>query len=252
MTSKIQIWSQIQNFLKNLWEFPPNFWTNSRSSGQFFWIFHYATLSFLSTRKWLVVFRNHQNFNVSVQIASNVDVNSEFDKNWCSFHYIEKWIWQCIILNLTKIWIFLVNLPKKFTLALGQFSNVPRAAGNFRKFPSCAARPRENFRKFPAALGKFQKLPSGSGKFLGKFPQKIKIFGTNICPTGGSFWPFSRLKNPFQGVLKIGLELFRSCLGIVSGLISPTFRRFFRLKGRYMTSKIKILGQNLALWEGSF
>ena len=48
------------------------------------------------------------------------------------------------------------------------------------KFSSCAARPRENFRKFPAALGKFQKLPSGSGKFLGKFPQKIKIFGTNF------------------------------------------------------------------------
>ena len=156
-------------------------------AGNFFLNFQFATLSFLSTRKWLVFFRNHQNFNVSVQIASNVTVNSEFDKNWCSFHYIEKWIWQCIILNLTKIWIFLVNLPKKFTLALGQFSNVPRAAGNFRKFPSCAARPRENFRKFPAALGKFQKFPSGSGKFLGKlhFSGKFVKFPWEFY---GDFW----------------------------------------------------------------
>ena len=29
----------------------------------------------------------------------------------------------------------------------------------------------------PSGGGKFQKLPSGSGKFLGKFPRKIKIFG---------------------------------------------------------------------------
>ena len=142
-------------------------------AGNFFLNFQFATLSFLSTRKWLVFFRNHQNFNFSVQIASNVTVNSEFDKNWCSFHYIEKWIWQCIILNLTKIWIFLVNLPKKFTLALGQFSNVPRAAGNFKNCPrarvnfwaNCiflanSSNSHENFmgiswRKFPASAGNF-------------------------------------------------------------------------------------------------
>ena len=32
----------------------------------------------------------------------------------------------------------------------------------------------------------------------------------------------------------------------------PNFRFIFRSKGRYMTSKIKSFGQNLALWEGHF
>ena len=46
--------------------------------------------------------------------------------------------------------------------------------------------------------------------------------------------------------------MFRSCLGIIFGLKMPTFSFIFSSKGRYMTSKIKILGQNLALWEGHF
>ena len=56
----------------------------------------------------------------------------------------------------------------------------------------------------------------------------------------------------FLGFFKVGLELFRSCLGIVFGLKRPTFKCIFSSKRRYMTSKIKILGQNLALRKGHF
>ena len=71
-------------------------------------------------------------------------------------------------------------------------------------------------------------------------------------PLRGSFWPFSGSKTRFLDFLKVGLELFRSYLGIVWGLRKRFFRCIFSSKGRYMTSKIKIFGQNLALWEGHF
>ena len=77
------------------------------------------------------------------------------------------------------------------------------------------------------------------------------------------FWPFFQnwypwfghfgvQKSRFFDFLKVGLELFRSCLGIIFGLKSLTFRCIFSSKGWYMTSKIKILCQNLALWEVHF
>ena len=67
----------------------------------------------------------------------------------------------------------------------------------------------------------------------------------------GPFWPFSGSKIPFsQDFLKFVLEQLRSCLGIVFCLKSYTFRCIFSWKSWYMTSKIKILGQTLALREG--
>ena len=68
----------------------------------------------------------------------------------------------------------------------------------------------------------------------------------------GNFDHFQGQKTRFLDFLKVGLELFRSYLGIVLGLKRPTFRCIFSSKGRYMTSKIQILCQNLGLWEGHF
>ena len=50
-------------------------------------------------------------------------------------------------------------------------------------------------------------------------------------------------------------ELFRNCLGIVSGLKIPTFGCIFSSKGREMTPKTEIFDQNFAhfgRFEGSF
>ena len=58
---------------------------------------------------------------------------------------------------------------------------------------------------------------------------------------------FVAKKVVFFDILEIGLELFRSCLGIVFGLKRPILMFVFNMKGPYMTSKIKFLGQNLAL-----
>ena len=44
---------------------------------------------------------------------------------------------------------------------------------------------RELAQEFTLALGQFLKFPSGSGKFLGKFPRKIKSLGTNFGPLRG-------------------------------------------------------------------
>ena len=52
-------------------------------------------------------------------------------------------------------------------------------------------------------------------------------------------------KSRFLDFLKVVLGMFRSCLGIIFGLKRPTFKCIFSSKGRYMTSKIHILGQNL-------
>ena len=43
-------------------------------------------------------------------------------------------------------------------------------------------------------------------------------------------WPFSGPKSRFFDFLKVVLEMFRSCLGIVFGFKRPTFRHCFRLK----------------------
>ena len=53
---------------------------------------------------------------------------------------------------------------------------------------------------------------------------------------------FQDWKNHFLDFFKVGLELFKSCLGIVFDRKSRMFGCIFILKGRYMTSKIKSSG----------
>ena len=149
-----------------------------------------------------------------------------------------------------------MNLPKKFTLALGQFSNVPRAAGNFRKFPSCAARPRENFRKFPAALGKFQKFPSGSGKFLGKLHFSGKFvkfpwefygdFWEEIPRFSGEFLKIPRCSGEFQ------MKFARNCVFFVDSpleiFLAP--RKIFGNSPRGLGPSGNF--QKFSSWRGKF
>ena len=79
-----------------------------------------------------------------------------------------------------------------------------------------------------------------------------KVLGQNLALGEGHYDHFQGQKSRFRGFLNVVLEMFRSCLGIIFGLKMPTFSFIFSSKGRYMTSKIKILCQNLALWEGHF
>ena len=58
---------------------------------------------------------------------------------------------------------------------------------------------------------------------------KIKILGQNLALCEGHFDHFGVKKSRFLDFLKVGLELFRSCLGIVFGLKRPTFRFIFSL-----------------------
>ena len=81
---------------------------------------------------------------------------------------------------------------------------------------------------------------------------KIKILSQNLALLEGQFDHFGGQKSRLYDFLKVGLELFRRCLGIIFGLKSATFRRIFSSKGPIMASKIKIFSQNLALWEGHF
>ena len=81
---------------------------------------------------------------------------------------------------------------------------------------------------------------------------KIKILCRNLDLWEGHFDHFRGQKSRFSHFLKVGLWLFRCCLGIIFGLKGPIFRHILSSKGRYMTSKIKFLGQNFALWEGNF
>ena len=68
----------------------------------------------------------------------------------------------------------------------------------------------------------------------------------------GLFDHFRGQKTRFLGFLKVDLELFINRLGIIFGLKRSIFVCIFSSKGRYLNSKIKILGQVLALWEGNF
>ena len=63
---------------------------------------------------------------------------------------------------------------------------------------------------------------------------------------------FGGQKSRFLDFLKVVLEMLRSWLGIIFGFKRLTFMCIFSLKGRYLTSKIKNVCQNLALWEGHF
>ena len=72
-------------------------------------------------------------------------------------------------------------------------------------------------------------------------------------------WPSERVILTILGAkkvvfwtLEVVLEMFRSCLGIIFGLKRLTFECIFSSKGRYLTSKIKNVGQKLALCEGYF
>merc|ERR1711923_660868 len=76
--------------------------------------------------------------------------------------------------------------------------------------------------------------------FLGEI---LAIF-SKLVPV---IWPFWGPKSRFLDFLKVVLELFRSCLGIIFVFKTRTFRCIFSSKGRYLTSKIKFFCQKLAL-----
>ena len=88
-----------------------------------------------------------------------------------------------------------------------------------------------------------------SGVFLAR---KIQILCQNLDLWEGHFDHFCGKKSCFLDFLKVVLELFRSCLGIIFFLTSPTFKCIRSSKCWYITSKIKIFTQILALWEGNF
>ena len=50
---------------------------------------------------------------------------------------------------------------------------------------------------------------------------------------------FGAKKVIFLDFLKVDLELFRGCLGIIFDLKNPIFSKILSLRGRYVTSKIK-------------
>ena len=78
---------------------------------------------------------------------------------------------------------------------------------------------------------------------------KIEIFGQNLNPREGQFWPFFwGPKSRFQNFFKVVLEMFRKCLSFVFGLKGPTFGCILSSKSPYVTSKIEILGQKIALF----
>ena len=79
---------------------------------------------------------------------------------------------------------------------------------------------------------------------------KIKIFGQKLALWEGHFDHFGGQKSCFLDFLKVALEMLRSWLCIIIGFKRPTFMCIFSSKGRYPTSKIKNVCQNLALWEG--
>jgi len=81
---------------------------------------------------------------------------------------------------------------------------------------------------------------------------KMKIFGQKLALWEGHFDHFGGRKSRFLDFLKVVLEMFRSCLGIIFGLKRLTFGCIFSSKGRYLTSQIKNFCQKLALWEGHF
>ena len=86
---------------------------------------------------------------------------------------------------------------------------------------------------------------SSKGRYM---TSKIKILGQNLALWEGHFDHFGGQKSRFLDFLKVFLELFRSCLGIIFGFRKRTFKYIF--SSRYMILKIKIVRQNLALWEG--
>ena len=67
-------------------------------------------------------------------------------------------------------------------------------------------------------------------------------------------WSFLGPKKLFFGLFEssFGLELFRSSSGIYICFKRPPLKNISSLKGRYNTSKIKLIGPILVLWEGHF
>ena len=171
MTSKIKILGQIQNFLKNPWEFPPNFWTNSRSSGQFLRNCPLERAIFLNFSLCYAILSFNQKMVSSFQKSPELQCfSSNSIKCRCKF-----WIWQKLVL---------FSLYWKVNMAMHN-SEFDKNLDFSREFAEEIYPCPWSIFKCPSGSGKFQKLPSGSGKFLGKFPQKIKIFGTNFGPLRG-------------------------------------------------------------------
>ena len=81
---------------------------------------------------------------------------------------------------------------------------------------------------------------------------KIEIFWWNFGNFCLNSYPwfdnFCGQKSRFLDFFKVVLKMFRKCLGIIFGFRRPIFSS----KAWYMTFKIKIVGQILALWEGHF
>ena len=57
------------------------------------------------------------------------------------------------------------------------------------------------------------------------------MLGQNLALCEGNFDHFQGQKTRFLGFLKVHLEMFSSCLGIVFGFKRSTFSRSFSLKG---------------------
>ena len=81
---------------------------------------------------------------------------------------------------------------------------------------------------------------------------KIKILGQNLALWEGHFDHFGAQKSRFLDILKVGLEMFRSCFGIIFGLKRRIFKCIFSLKGWYMTSTIKILDHIFFFWAKNY
>ena len=82
--------------------------------------------------------------------------------------------------------------------------------------------------------------------------QKLEILRKILFFLKGQFDHFQGQKRCFFDFLKVVLELFSSCLGIVFGFKRSPFGCIFGSKGWYMTSKITNFGQILVFFEGHF
>ena len=162
------------------------------------------------------------------------------------------WSYLGIIFGLKKRILYVVKLSKfkpLFALWKGHFDHFQCQKTRFLGFLKVVL---EMFRSCLGIIFRLKRLTFGC-IFSSKcryMTSKIKIFGQNLALWEGHFDHFQGQKSRFLGFLKVVLEMFRSCLGIIFGLKMPTFSYIFSSKGRYIISKIKILCQNLALWEG--
>ena len=70
---------------------------------------------------------------------------------------------------------------------------------------------------------------------------KIKIVCQNLGLFEGHFDHFQGQKTCFLNILKVGLELFRSCLGIIFGFKIATLRSIFCSESLHLTLSFGVL-----------